>query len=203
MVVPLPNHPSTTLPTCPGVAQRHENRGTISISATRRTDLRQLTAEVQTSPVRFEHLRAPPVPPARIYATRRLVRDSSARSSGRSAIACSTLQTLVRPTARSVPLGKCQSRLSVQLELSHLFAATTSVSGPLGLSMSWSERSNAHVKPVGPGARPPGMCNVLHGWHSDSDTVGSNSVSARLLVCLTCPRGGTATPTPQAQTQSA
>ena len=63
-------------------------------------------------------LRAPRIPPARICAARRLARDASAHTPDRSASVCSTLQTLVRPTARSVPLGKCLSRSSVQLELS-------------------------------------------------------------------------------------
>ena len=45
---------------------------------------------------------------------------------------CSTLQTLVRPTARSMPLGKCLSRSSVQLELSRFRGCTW----PLGLVIS-------------------------------------------------------------------
>ena len=104
---------------------------------THRTDLRQITAEVHTSPVRFELLRAPRIPPARIDAARRHVRDVSARSPSRSTSMFSTLQTLVRATVRSVPLGKCLSRFLVRLELSHLVAATASVSGPLGMIMSW------------------------------------------------------------------
>ena len=94
-------------------------------SASRRPDLQHVTVEVQTSPVRI------------LRATRRLLRDVSARSVGRSTSMCSTLRTVVRPTARSVPLGKCLSRWAARPE--HVLVQTA-------LAPSFSQRVPAeHV----------------------------------------------------------
>ena len=74
-------------------------------SASRRPDLQHVTVGVQTSSVRI------------LRATRTSM--------------CSTLRTLVRPTARSLPLGKCLSRWAARPE--HLLVQTA-------LAPSFSQR---------------------------------------------------------------
>ena len=94
-------------------------------SATRRPDLQLVTVEVRTSPVRI------------FRATRLVAQNASARSLGSSTSMCSTLRTLVRPTARSVPLGKRLSRWDARPE--HVLIQTA-------LAPSFSQRVPAeHV----------------------------------------------------------
>ena len=94
-------------------------------SASRRPDLQHVTVGVQTSSVRI------------LRATWRLVRDVSAGSVGRSTSMCTTLRTLVRPTARSLPHGKCLSRWAARPE--HVLVQTA-------LAPSFSQRVPAeHV----------------------------------------------------------
>ena len=129
--------------------------------ASRRPDLQHVTVEVRTSSV--------PI----LRATRRLARDVSARSVGRSISMCSTLRTLVRPTARSVPLGKCLCRWAARPK--HVLVQTA-------LAPSYSQRVPAkHV------ASQTALSPTLSEWDPALvfPSLSPSPNSPQNLVCLT------------------